>query len=56
MFVCFYSAFVLTCVEVAALRWASPASKECYRLCKKDYETEKADRAKQRAVESWMNE
>jgi hypothetical protein len=35
MSVCFYSVFVLSCVQVAALRRAHPPSKECYRLCKK---------------------
>jgi hypothetical protein len=30
-----YSVFVLSCVQVAALRRADPQSKESYRLCKK---------------------
>jgi hypothetical protein len=34
MSVCGYSVFVLSCVQVAALRWADPPSKESYRLCK----------------------
>jgi hypothetical protein len=38
--VCVYSLFVLSFVKVAALRRAHPPSKESYRLCKKDYETE----------------
>jgi hypothetical protein len=48
--------FVLFCVYVAALRRADPPSKESYRLCKKDYETEEEARAQQRAVEPLMNE
>jgi hypothetical protein len=38
------------------LRRADPPSKESYRLCKKDYETEEEPRAQQRAVVSLMNE
>jgi hypothetical protein len=34
MSVCVYSVFVLSCVQVAALRRADPPSKESYRLCK----------------------
>jgi hypothetical protein len=30
-----FSVFVLSCVEVEALRWADHSSKESYRLCKK---------------------
>jgi hypothetical protein len=44
MFVCVYSVFVLSCVQVAALRRADPPSKESYRLCK-DQETEKSAKA-----------
>jgi hypothetical protein len=33
MSVCVYSVFVLSCVQVAALPWADPPSKEFYRLC-----------------------
>jgi hypothetical protein len=33
--VCIYSVFVLSCVQVATLRWADPPSKESYRLSKK---------------------
>jgi hypothetical protein len=54
--VCVYSVFVLSCVQVAAFRRADHSSKETYRLCKKDYETEEEARAKQRAVEPLMNE
>jgi hypothetical protein len=51
MSVCVYSVFVLSCVQVAALRWADPPSKESYRLCKKNQGTEKAAKVRQRAVE-----
>jgi hypothetical protein len=54
--VCVYSVFVLSCVQVTALRQAVPPSKESYRLCKKDYENEEEARAQQRALESLMNE
>jgi hypothetical protein len=46
-----YSVFVLSCVEVAALRRAGPPSKEYYRLCKKYQENEKATKAQQWAIE-----
>jgi hypothetical protein len=38
--VCVYSVFVLSCVQVAALRRADHSSKESYRLWKNDYGTE----------------
>jgi hypothetical protein len=50
------SVFVLSCVSVAALRRADRSSKESYRLCNKDYETEEEARAKQRAVEPLKND
>jgi hypothetical protein len=56
-----YSVFVLSCVQVAALRRADYMSKESYRLCKKDYETEggggkaRAQQKGRRAVDEWMN-
>jgi hypothetical protein len=53
---CVYSVFVLSFVLVAALLRADPPSKESYRLCKNDYETEEEARAQQRAVERLMNE
>jgi hypothetical protein len=53
---CVYSVFVLSCVQVVALRRADHSSKESYRLCKKDYETEEEARAQQMAVELLTNE
>jgi hypothetical protein len=45
---CGYSVFVLSCVQVAALRRADPSSKEPYRPLQtvKDQETEKRPRSK----------
>jgi hypothetical protein len=46
-------------LQVAALRRANHSSKESYRLCKKDFETEGEARAKQksyRVIAEWMNE
>jgi hypothetical protein len=51
MSVCISTVFVMSCVEVAALRRADPPSKVSYRLCKKDQETEKAAKIQRRAVE-----
>jgi hypothetical protein len=48
--------FVLSCVQVAALRRADHSSKESYRLFKKDYKIEEEARAQQSAVEQLMNE
>jgi hypothetical protein len=48
MSVCVYSVFVLSCVQVAALRRADPPSTDSYRLCI-DQETEKAAKVQQRA-------
>jgi hypothetical protein len=53
--VCVYSVFVLSCVQVAALRLADHSSIESFCLRKKDYETEEEARAQQRAVEPLMN-
>jgi hypothetical protein len=46
---------VVLCV-LAALRRADPPSKESYRLCNKDYETEEEVRAQQMAIQPLMNE
>jgi hypothetical protein len=51
MSMCVYSAFVLSCVQVAALRQTDPPSEEFYGLVK-DQETEKAAKAQQRAIET----
>jgi hypothetical protein len=48
--------FVLSCMQVAALRRADHSSTESYRLCKKDYETEEEARAQQMAVETLIDE
>jgi hypothetical protein len=47
MSVCVYSVFVLSCVQVAALRRADPSSKESYRLCESGV-TEKAAKVQQK--------
>jgi hypothetical protein len=48
MIVCVYSVFVLSYVQVAALRRADHSSKVSYRLRKKGYETEEEARAQQK--------
>jgi hypothetical protein len=50
--VCVYSVFVLPCV----LRRADSTSKESYRLCKKDDESEEEARVQRRSVQTLMNE
>jgi hypothetical protein len=50
MSVCVYPVFVLSCLQVAALRRADPPFKESYRLCKTQ-ETGKTAKVQQRAVE-----
>jgi hypothetical protein len=41
MSACVYSIFVLSCVQVAALRWADPPSKESHRLCRRSRKLKK---------------
>jgi hypothetical protein len=58
--VCLYSVFMLVLCLISGFTTGWPPSKESYRLCKKDYETEEEGRAQQTAVEplinEWMNE
>jgi hypothetical protein len=51
-----YFVVVVSCGDLAALRRADQSSKESYRLCKKDYETEEDAMVQQRAVEQLTNE
>jgi hypothetical protein len=53
-----YAFILYLCCPVCrtALRRADPSSKESYRPCKNDYETEAEARAQQRAVEPQMHE
>jgi hypothetical protein len=53
--VCDYSVCAVLCVGSGLETGWSP-SKEYYRLCKKDHETEEEIRAQQRAVEPLVNE
>jgi hypothetical protein len=52
---CVYYVFVF-CVWVEALQRADRSSKESYRLCKKDYETEEEVRANKKAIELLMTD
>jgi hypothetical protein len=56
MSMCVYSVFVLSYVQVAALRWADPPSRESYRLCNKIRKLKKAAKVQQWALEPWMDE
>jgi hypothetical protein len=56
VYVSVYYVFVLSCVQVAALKRADHSPKEFYGLRKKYYETEEEARAQQRVVEPLMNE
>jgi hypothetical protein len=51
MSVCVYSAFVLSCVQVAALRRDNSLSKESYRLCRRTRNWKIAAKAQQSVVE-----
>jgi hypothetical protein len=51
MSVCAFILFVLFCVQVEDLRRADHSSRDSYRLCKKDYETEEEARAQKMAIE-----
>jgi hypothetical protein len=35
VYVCLFCVYVLSCMQIAALRRANPSTKESYRLCKK---------------------
>jgi hypothetical protein len=48
--VCVYFVFVFSCIQVAALRRSDHSSKDYYRLCKNEYESEDEARIQQRAV------
>jgi hypothetical protein len=55
---CVYTVFVLSCVQVVALRRADHSSKESYCLWKNDYETEQEAGAQQkgcRAIDERIN-
>jgi hypothetical protein len=52
--VCVYPTFMLSCVQVAAVRRADPPSKESYRLCKKFKKL--TAKVQQRAVERQTEE
>jgi hypothetical protein len=56
--VCVYSVFVLSCVQVEALRRADHSSKESYRLCEKKIRYWRRDQGPTkgcRVIDAWMN-
>jgi hypothetical protein len=50
-----YSAFVLSCVQGAALQRVNPPSKKFYQLCKKIKKLKRRPRHKQGAVEPYID-
>jgi hypothetical protein len=55
--VCVYSVFVMSCVQVAALRQDDPPSKESYRLCKRsrNWKSGQGPTKDYTATDRWMD-
>jgi hypothetical protein len=53
MFICVYSVFVLSCLQVVSLRGADPQSTQ-YTDCVKDRAPGKVAKVQQRTVEPWI--
>jgi hypothetical protein len=56
--VCVYSVFALSCVWLAALRWADQSSKESYHLCKNkllNWRRGQVPTNSCRAIDEWIN-